>query len=252
MCSKRLRAVLLGLVLAGALDAHAGVTAERTRVIFDEGKREASLALVNQNSYPVIVQTWIDDGDLDAAPQTAQAPIMPLPPVFRLNPGQMRSLRLLYTGDALPKDRESLYWLNLYEIPPQSDDPLDEGQSRLTVTLRTQMKVIYRPRTLARDAEQAPRQLVFRRAGSAVLVENPTAYFITLAGAEVRQGEAGSPLPADLLPPFSQRTLVPTQALPANAGEVRYLWIDDGGNSQQGNSPLRCAESTRRSAPCAR
>jgi P pilus assembly chaperone PapD len=239
VCSKPLRAVLLGLALLAGEQAQAGVTAERTRVIFDEGQREASLALVNQNTYPVIVQTWIDDGDLDTAPQTAQAPIMPLPPVFRLNPDQQRSLRLLYTGEPLPADRESLYWLNLYEIPPQSGEPLDEGQSRLTVTLRTQMKVIYRPRTLVKDAEEAPRLLVFRRAGNAVQVENPTAYFITLAGAEVRQGKTNSPLPAELLPPFSQRMLLPTQALPANGGEVHYLWIDDGGNSQQGSGPLR-------------
>ncbi|WP_312254260.1 fimbrial biogenesis chaperone [Stutzerimonas nitrititolerans] len=239
MCSRWLRAALLGLALLGAAGTHAGVTAERTRVIFDGGMREASLALVNQNSYPVIVQAWIDEGHLDSAPQTAQAPIMPLPPVFRLNPGQQRSLRLLYTGEPLPSDRESLYWLNLYEIPPQSGETLAEGQSRLTVTLRTQMKVIYRPQALVKSAEEAPRQLVFRRIGSAVEVENPTAFFITLAGAEVRQGNAGSPLPAELLPPFSRRSLSPIQGLPVGGGEVRYLWIDDGGNSQQGSSPLR-------------
>ena len=239
MCSRSLGAALLGLAVLVGANAYAGVTAERTRVIVTEGQREASLALVNQNRYPVIVQTWVDDGDLDAAPQTAQAPIMPLPPVFRLDPGQQRSLRLLYTSEPLPTDRESLYWLNLYEIPPQPGEALADGQARLTVTLRTQMKVIHRPRSLVNDAEEAPRRLVFRRAGKQVQVENPTAYFITLAGADVRQGEAGSPLPGGLLPPFSQRTLTPTRALPASGGEVRYLWIDDGGNSQPGRSPLR-------------
>lgn len=239
MSSNWLCAALLGLALLVGANAHAGVTAERTRVIFEQGKREASLALVNQNSYPVIVQTWIDDGDLDSAPQTAQAPIMPLPPVFRLNPGQQRSLRLLHTGEKLPTDRESLYWLNLYEIPPQSNEPLAEGQSRLTVTLRTQMKVIYRPLALVKDAEEAPRQLTFRRQGEVVQADNPTPYFITLAGAEVRQGNIGVALAAELVPPFSKRTLTPRQALPASGGEVRYLWIDDGGNSQQGEAELR-------------
>lgn len=239
MSSSRLRGALLGLALLAGASAHAGVTAERTRVIFDEGQREASLLLVNQNAYPVIVQTWIDDGDLESSPQTAQAPIMPLPPVFRLNPAQQRSLRLLHTGQALPKDRESLYWLNLYEIPPQSNDILGEGQARLTVTLRTQMKVIYRPHALAKGAEEAPRQLTFRRNGEHIQVDNPTPYFITLAGAEIRQGNASTPLPAELLPPFSQRTLAPTQTLPGTGGQVRYLWIDDGGNSQTGESTLR-------------
>lgn len=239
MSNRLLGTALLMLGLLAGPAALAGVTAERTRIIFDEGQRETSLLLVNQNSYPVIVQTWIDDGDLESAPDTAQAPIMPLPPVFRLNPQQQRSLRLLHTGQALPKDRESLYWLNLYEIPPQSNEPLAEGQTRLTVTLRTQMKVIYRPSALRKDAEEAPRQLVFRRHGGSVQVENPTPYFITLAGAEVRQGSASLPLPGELLVPFSQHTLTPPQALPASAGEVRYLWIDDGGNSQTGETTLR-------------
>lgn len=239
MYSKVLLSAMLGLALLAGANAHAGVTAERTRVIFDEGQHEASLTLVNQNTYPVIVQTWIDDGNLESAPQTAQAPIMPLPPVFRLNPGQQRSLRLLHTGEKLPGDRELLYWLNLYEIPPQSAAPLAEGQSRLTVTLRTQMKVLFRPRTLSKGAEEAPQKLVFRRAGDQVQVENPTAYFITLTGAEVREGNASSLLPAELLPPFSQHMLTPSQALPTVGNEVRYVWVDDEGNSQQGKSTLR-------------
>lgn len=103
MSSERgLRGALFGLALLLGLDAQAGVTAERTRVVIAEGQREASLLLVNQNAYPVIVQAWIDDGDLDSTPQTARAPFMPLPPVFRLDPGKQRSLRLLRTGQALP------------------------------------------------------------------------------------------------------------------------------------------------------
>nr|WP_243434515.1 molecular chaperone [Pseudomonas sp. 30_B] len=233
-----MRGALLGLTLLASLHAHAGVTAERTRVIFNEEQRETSLLLVNQNTYPVIVQTWIDEGNLDAAPDTTQAPIIPLPPVFRLNAGQQRSLRLLYTGQTLPKDRESLYWLNLYEIPPKSNEPLAAGQSRLTVTLRTQMKIIYRPRALAQEAEQAPRQLSFRRRGNAVQVDNPTPYFITLAGAELRQGSTRLPLPSALLPPFAKHELTPSQAPRAESGEVHFVWIDDGGNSQQSQAVL--------------
>ncbi|HGP4329839.1 fimbrial biogenesis chaperone [Pseudomonas aeruginosa] len=232
-----LRGALLGLALLTGLDAQGGVTAERTRVIVAEGQRETSLLLVNQNPYPVIVQTWIDDGAPDSSPQTARAPIMPLPPLFRLDPEQQRSLRLLRTGQALPGDRESLYWLNLYEIPPQATGPAAEGQSRLTVTLRTQMKVIYRPRPLARGAEQAPRQLRFERRGETLRVENPTPYFISLAGVEL--GGDIRLTAAELLPPFSRHSLALRQALPGGQAEVRFSWIDDGGNLQQGRSPLR-------------
>lgn len=239
MSSERQRGLLLGLCLLAALDAQAGVTAERTRVIFNEGQREASLLLVNQNAYPVIVQTWIDDGNLDTAPETAQAPIMPLPPVFRLNPEQQRSLRLLYTGQALPKDRESLYWLNLYEIPPKSRDPLAEGQSRLTVTLRTQMKVIYRPAALQADAEGAPARLRFSSVAGELRVENPTPYFITLASVDVPQGQRHTIVQGELLEPFARRTLTFAQPVPEGKTLIHYQWIDDGGNAQAGESTLR-------------
>ena len=81
------------------------------------GPARGPLLLVNQNPYPVLVQAWVDDGALDGEPDTALAPFLPLPPVFRLEPGRQRSLRLLATGQAQARDRESLYWLNIYEIP---------------------------------------------------------------------------------------------------------------------------------------
>ncbi|UTN74283.1 molecular chaperone [Pseudomonas aeruginosa] len=115
MSSRRALALLAMLCLAPTSEA--GVTAERTRLVFVEGQREASLLLVNQNPYPVLVQAWVDDGALDGEPDTALAPFLPLPPVFRLEPGRQRSLRLLATGQAQAQDRESLYWLNIYEIP---------------------------------------------------------------------------------------------------------------------------------------
>jgi P pilus assembly chaperone PapD len=66
----------------------------------------------------VVVEAWVDDGELDSAPEKSTAPVIPLPPIFRLNAGDQLSLRLLHTGAPLARDRESLFWLNLYEIRP--------------------------------------------------------------------------------------------------------------------------------------
>nr|WP_235978966.1 molecular chaperone [Pseudomonas carbonaria] len=234
-----MRLALAGLGLLFSLDVQAGVTAERTRVIFHEGQREASLLLVNLNPYPVVTQAWIDDGALDSTPETAQAPLLPLPPLFRLEPGQQRSLRLLPTGQALPRDRETLYWLNLYEIPPQPNEPLEAGQSRLTVTLRTQMKVLYRPRDLSPRAEEAPTRLAFSLDGDQLRVENPTPYFVTLASLQLLDGSDRLQIPGELLSPFSQQPLPLPHRLPATASdEIRFTWIDDDGNSQEGRARL--------------
>ncbi|MCR3870909.1 molecular chaperone, partial [Pseudomonas aeruginosa] len=171
MSSRRALALLAMLCLAPTSEA--GVTAERTRLVFVEGQREASLLLVNQNPYPVLVQAWVDDGALDGEPDTALAPFLPLPPVFRLEPGRQRSLRLLATGQAQARDRESLYWLNIYEIPPQATAEA-AGRPRLTVTLRTQMKVLYRPHGLHPHAEDAAAELGFALRDETLRVDNPT------------------------------------------------------------------------------
>ncbi len=228
---------LLGACLLTPLEVYAGVTAERTRVIFHEGEREASLAVVNQNPYPVIVQVWSDNGDLDSAPETANAPIIPLPAVFRLNPLQQRSLRLLFTGQRLPQDRESLYWLNLYEIPPRPSEELAAGESRLTVTLRTQMKLIYRPKGLQPTVEHAPSRLIFRQDRGTLRVENPTPYVITLVAVEVRQDSKSLPVQGGLIAPFSQRELPLPRSQPIDS-KVHFSWIDDDGNHKQGQSRL--------------
>lgn len=214
-----------------SLSALAGVTAERTRVIFQGSQREASLALVNQNTYPVVVQAWVDDGELESSPD-AVAPILPLPPVFRLEPGQQRSLRLLYSGEALAPDRESMYWLNLYEIPPQPREGPGEGETRLTITLRMQMKVIMRPDGLAGSAGDAVRHLKATTAGRGVMMTNPSPYFVSVSSAEARQGQVVVALRPDTLPPFSRRVLEGSEVL-APGAELHFAWLDDDGNAQQ-------------------
>lgn len=237
MFSKFVQCLLLVAAGLNCTLAYAGVTVERTRVIVHEGQRETSLALVNQNAYPVLIQTWIDNGDLDATPETASAPIVPLPAVFRLEPQQQRTLRLVATAQPVAQDRESLYWLNVYEIPPRPDEGGDANSLRLTITLRTQLKVIYRPRKLSREAEKAPMRMVVRADGHTVQLNNPTPFYITLAKAEICEGDRSTPLGATLLPPFSTQQQTVDGTL-SNGAEFRFSWLDDDGNSQAARLPL--------------
>lgn len=235
------RLLLLVAVLISTL-ANAGVTAERTRVIVHEGQRETSLALVNQNAYPVVVQTWIDNGDLAVTPDTASAPIMPLPPMFRLEPQQQRSVRLVTTGQVLAQDRESLYWLNVYEIPPRPNEVLEEGATRLTITLRTQLKVIYRPQGLSNKAELAPSHLIVRVQGRRVQLRNPTPFYISLSHAQIGEGERSIILDAPMLAPFSTQHQTAPATAPSGA-TFCFSWLDDEGNAQRGERPITHAVS---------
>ena len=106
------RLLTIGLLLMTlAAPAAAGVMAASTRVVYPAGEREKSLMLVNTNNYPVIVQSWVDDGT--GNPDTANAPFVVIPSVFRLAPKAVQGIRLLFSQTPLPKDRESVFWLNL-------------------------------------------------------------------------------------------------------------------------------------------
>ena len=232
-----LQRLLSGVLLLTCGSAMAGVTAERTRVISPQGQREVSLVLANQNDYPVVVQTWVDDGSPDSGPDEAEAPIIPLPAMFQLATGQLQSLRLLFVGPAPAEDRESLYWLNFLEIPPNGPAAQESDSTRLTVTMRTQMKVIYRPTALKAGAGQAAGKLAFRLEGARLFAVNPTPFFVTLSGLALCNGQPATVAAEGLLAPFSDVPIVDT--VPGCVRQdtvVQFNWIDDDGNSQSGRA----------------
>ncbi|MGH3802910.1 MAG: fimbrial biogenesis chaperone [Stenotrophomonas sp.] len=239
-----MRILLIFVLLLACATARAGVTAERTRVIFNAGDTETALRVVNQNSYPVVVQAWIDDGDPESTPDTAEAPIIPLPPVFRLEPGEQRSLRLVSVGATPPSDRESLYWLNLYEIPPDAARVADDASSRLTVTLRTQMKVIHRPKGLSMTPQRAVARMEFRVEEGRMAVLNPTPYVMTLSGISLCSDPQEGWGEGALVRPFAQVWVaLPASNCARSTNAVRFSWIDDDGNIQQGSARLQGAQS---------
>ena len=119
---------------------YSGVMPSQSRVIFNASDRMQSLMLVNTNSYPVVVQTWADNGEGD--PDVKNIPFIILPPVFRLEMGDVRGIRIVKNDTSLAQDRESLFWLNIYEMPP---DTRMNKENSVLVTMNTQIKIIYRP-----------------------------------------------------------------------------------------------------------
>lgn len=168
--------ILLALITPAAM---AGVMPATTRVIYPQGEREKTLMLVNANDYPVIAQTWVDNGE--GSPDADGMPFVILPPVFRLAAGAMQGLRIIYNHDPLPQDRESVFWLNLYEVPP--DAPAN-GTPHLRLAMNTQLKIFYRPQGITITPEEAIGKLTFTQSSngkdSVIEFHNPTPLNISL------------------------------------------------------------------------
>lgn len=169
------------ILLASATPAYAAVVIAGTRVVFPAKARDVSLKVENKGNEPALVQAWIDDGDEASSPSTAHAPFAITPPVFRIDPGEAHTLRIVHVGEDTPKEREKLYWLNVLEIPPKPADA--EGKNILQFAFRHRLKLFHRPTGLSMPQERAVSGLrwsVERDAGKARLrVDNASPYHVS-------------------------------------------------------------------------
>ncbi|MCH7389036.1 fimbrial biogenesis chaperone [Acinetobacter dispersus] len=233
----------MSLVLVQNSISYAGFATSSSRIIYTEGERERSLILANINDYPIIAQTWVDDGQ--GNPDEANAPFVVLPAIFKMNPKGIQALRIVHNGAKISQDRESVFWLNLYEIPGKTKEqmePLEPNQARLNLAMNTQLKVFYRPKSLPRmELRQIAEQLHFslqQQEGQWLLIcQNPTPYNVSFAGLTIVQGEQRVQVPQDMdmmIQALSQRAyLLPDDFNIIKPDRIIFLLIADDGKTYQ-------------------
>lgn len=164
--------------------AHSAISLDRTRVVFPDHVKSVSLSVNNHNkSLPYLAQGWIED--VNGRKLEAGGPLTLLPPVQRIEPGGKSQVKIQATPglSLLPQDKETLFYLNLREIPPKSNKP-----NTLQIALQTRIKLFYRPDALTRLAAEQKFQekLTLSRSGDIYTVYNPTPFYITLIGAKAK------------------------------------------------------------------
>lgn len=231
--------VAAGIMLCcTSFHASAVVNAEKTRVVFNSGSIAESLSLVNSEKEPVVVQVWTDNGDPTVSPDQVHTPVVINPPVFKMKPGEIRNIRLLLvSAGSLPQDRESVYWLNIYQIPPNTETQ-HKGEKKIVLPLKIRMKVFVRPEKIGELQENNAQKLQFsidREPGNkTLLIQNPTPWHLTLSS--LRSGKTA--LPGVMVAPFtSERVDIPADKTLAD--KVEYDVINDNGTRWQGSQKLK-------------
>lgn len=232
-------AAVAGTLLAALLaqQAQAAIALDRTRIIFDGSQKSVSLSVSNQNKQlPYLAQGWIEDDKGNKI----QSPLTVLPPVQRIEPGKPSQVKIqaLPVAKTLPQDRETVYYFNLREIPPKSTKP-----NTLQIALQTRIKLFYRPAAIAMDKNAPPpqEQLTLSKQGDKYVVNNPTAYYVTLVDAATKKDGAGiknfEPM---MVPPKGNLPLTVSAAEAGNSPVLIYV-NDYGGRPQLSFS---CSGST--------
>lgn len=224
---KRMFAGIAGMLLCFA--AQSSVVMTGSRVVYPAGAKEVSVQLTNNDTWPAAVQVWLDDGDVKSTPQTANAPFFTTPPLFRLAPKAGQTVRLRFTGQATPTDRESLWWLNFMQIPPVQES--EKQANQLLVMMRNRVKVFYRPAGLTGSPQEMAKTTRVGLSKGQLWLRNDSGYYLSLSRLVVSGGGKTQEIVGKTIAPWS------TEAWPATVSVVNNAtmsWLNDQGASLSG------------------
>ncbi|MDN0120115.1 fimbria/pilus periplasmic chaperone [Yersinia frederiksenii] len=215
----------LFLILLTGYSVQASVVISGTRVIYPENQKEVTVKVTNMGSGPVVLQSWIDNGDVNARPETLKVPFVLTPPINRVEPNKSQTLRISYTGTTLPKDRESVFWLNVLEIPAKAD--ANSKQNYLQMAYRSRIKLFFRPQGLIGNPNDAAKSLVWTKVSGGLKATNSTPFHISLVTVGVNIGGKPSRIEGQMISPNDSMTF----ALPGNSSvsTVDIEFVNDYG-----------------------
>jgi chaperone protein EcpD len=237
--------LMASIAIAGALvssSSRASVVIAGTRVVYKAADSEVTLKLTNAGKHPALTQVWLDKGNQTEDPSKLDLPFLLTPALARIDPDKSQTVRIAYTGEALPKDRETLFWFNMLEVPPKPPQA-EMGANYVQLAFRSRIKFFFRPSGLPGSADDAPGQLTWRvvteSGKSALQVSNPTPYHVTITEATVGTGEkAPKWSEGGMVDPGGQLSL-PLSATPAANGTISFATLNDYGGAMKHEAKLQ-------------
>jgi chaperone protein EcpD len=222
-----LASLLLGATTLWLPNSYGALTVSSTRVVFDSDKRNVSLSVINPSAKPFAVQTWVNTAADD---QTTAVPFIASPPLFRLNAGKEQQVQINALPNTLPKDRESLFYFNVQEIPQ-----LEPNQgNQLNIALRTRIKLFYRPVELKTNALDSLKELSWSvkkiEGQSRLVVTNPTPFHVSFVRIELSaNGQKANLNDTPMALPLASQTFELDGLKPSPGMQVSFSVITDYG-----------------------
>ncbi|AMB73347.1 fimbria/pilus periplasmic chaperone [Pantoea ananatis] len=197
--------------------AVAGIALGATRVVYPAGQKQVSLPVSSSDADGAfLIQSWVEN-----AQDQKDTKLIVTPPLFMMQGKKENILRIIdASADSLPKDKETLFWLNVRAIP--STSPSQAKGNVLQIAVTTRIKLFYRPKNLTVPPEKAPEMLRFQRDGRTLRVTNTSPYYVTVAALRL----ADTPIGNTMVPPGGSVS-IPLKN--AEGSRLSYQTINDYG-----------------------
>ena len=207
--------------------AQAALSLSNTRVVFEGDKRNVGLTVNNPSDRAFAVQSWVNT---EADDQTTAVPFIVAPALFRLDAGKEQQVQINALPNTLPRDRESLFYFNVQEIPQVQS----VSDNQLNIALRTRIKFFYRPQELKGNPNDQLKNLSWsiqqKDAKAYLQVDNPGPFHVSFIRIEVIRN--GQPVALDntpMLAPLSSQRYDLQEVKPGADLQVRFSTITDYG-----------------------
>ncbi|WP_329911563.1 molecular chaperone [Serratia quinivorans] len=220
--------VLMAVSLQGMA---AGVGFNRSRLVYLQGSSSEAITAKNGTEQLYLLQS----GVLTTPDGKEAGPFWVTPPIARLEANSQNTLRIAGKAAqlaALPQDRESVFYFFSTAIPAQPDS-LQAGGAKLSIGLRTVLKLFYRPKGLPGNVDEVVAQLQVSRQGKSVVIRNPTPYYASLATLVLDGKPIDLSTQPSMIAPFSEL------AFPGEGRQARWrLMTDYGGVTDEKEARL--------------
>lgn len=223
------------LAMTLSVQAHAGIVLSTTRVIYPATDKEVSLQVHNTGTAEILAQSWLEADSATPSP----SPLFAITPSLARMAGNARQLiRIIYSGEGLASDRESVLWLNVQEIPQTG------RENELQIAIRQRIKLFYRPQGLTEDPLKAAQSLQWQLSNGQLEVFNPGPYHVSMIKlSATHQGRVVFQEDSRMLAPKA-RVQLPLKPLGGNAPlDLAFISINDFGAQE----PYRAKVSGDRS-----
>ncbi|HBH7065944.1 TPA: molecular chaperone [Enterobacter cloacae] len=218
------KVILLAFLLLGTGNSWANIVINGTRVLYPENNKEVIVQLINTGDAPALVQSWIDDGDVNSTPETAKVPFLLSPPVVKVNEHNGQQLRIKKLPANLPADRESVFFLNVLDIPPKPENV--QNQNTVQLAIKSRIKMFYRPAALTGTLDDATKKLTLIASGKQFRIVNESPFHITVAN--ISQGKTKLLQESPMVSPFGQLTVATKNAV-TRGQTYQLMYVDDLG-----------------------
>lgn len=153
-----------------ANNAFAALALDATRYVYKGDAQFISAIANNESEEEFGAQVWVEN----IIEKDTRPTFVATPSFFKVDGNGKQVFRVMKVSDHMPSDKESIYWLNLQEIPKK------RVGSGLTMAIRTQVKLIYRPAALVEGRAGAEKNLTVEHLPGEQWLVNGTPYIFAI------------------------------------------------------------------------